>query len=113
MNSRINNLFNDIVNENLIDTRSEFEQILSEKLNIAIEEEKKKRYLKGAHHKNDDDDDNLDPVNKKALKGKHKDRKDKDLDNDGDVDDSDKFLHKKRKAITKKMKKEAHDRWQK
>ena len=28
----------------------------------------------------------LDPVNKKELKGKHKDRKDKDIDNDGDVD---------------------------
>ena len=43
----------------------------------------------------------LDPVNKKALKGKHKDRKDKDIDNDGDVDSSDKYLHKRRKAITK------------
>ena len=43
----------------------------------------------------------LDPVNKKALKGKHKDRKDKDIDNDGDVDSSDKYLHKRRKAVTK------------
>ena len=46
----------------------------------------------------------LDPVNKKALKGKHKDRKDKDIDNDGDVDASDKFLHKRRKAISKSKK---------
>ena len=45
----------------------------------------------------------LDPVNKKALKGKHKDRKDKDIDNDGDVDSSDKYLHKRRKAISKAM----------
>ena len=47
----------------------------------------------------------MDPVDKKELKGKHKDRKDKDIDNDGDVDSSDKFLHKRRKAITKAMKK--------
>ena len=33
----------------------------------------------------------LDPVGKE----------DKDIDNDGDVDSSDKFLHKKRKAISK------------
>jgi len=44
---------------------------------------------------------NLDPVNKKALKGKHKDRKDGDIDNDGDVDSSDQYLHKRRKAISK------------
>ena len=43
----------------------------------------------------------LDPVNKKELKGKHKDRKDKDIDNDGDVDSTDKYLHKRRKAISK------------
>jgi len=45
----------------------------------------------------------MDPVNKKALKGKHKDRKDKDIDNDGDVDASDKYLHKRRKAISSKV----------
>ena len=33
-----------------------------------------------------------------------KDRDDKDIDNDGDSDDSDKFLHKKRQAITKAVK---------
>jgi len=33
-----------------------------------------------------------------------KDREDKDIDNDGDTDDSDKFLHKKRQAITKAVK---------
>jgi len=43
----------------------------------------------------------LDPVNKKAAKKKFADRQDKDIDNDGDVDSSDKFLHKKRKAISK------------
>ena len=43
----------------------------------------------------------MDPVNKKELKGKFKDRTDKDIDNDGDVDSSDKYLHKRRKAISK------------
>lgn len=50
----------------------------------------------------------MDPVDKKALKGKHKDRKDKDIDNDGDVDGSDKYLHKRRKAISKAMSKEGY-----
>ena len=45
----------------------------------------------------------MDPVDKKALKGKHKDRKDKDIDNDGDVDGTDKYLHKRRKAVSKAM----------
>ena len=36
-----------------------------------------------------------------------KDREDKDIDNDGDVDDSDEYLHKKRQAITKAVKKES------
>lgn len=43
----------------------------------------------------------MDKVNPVAVKKKFKDRKDKDIDNDGDVDDSDKFLHKRRKAISK------------
>lgn len=46
----------------------------------------------------------MDPVNKKELKGKFKDRTDKDIDNDGDVDSSDKYLHKRRKAISKNIK---------
>lgn len=43
----------------------------------------------------------MDKVNPVAVKKKFKDRKDKDIDNDGDVDDSDRFLHKRRKAISK------------
>ena len=52
---------------------------------------------------NDDSDDGegLDKADPKAAKKKFKDRKDKDIDNDGDVDSSDKFLHKRRKAIGK------------
>ena len=45
----------------------------------------------------------LDAVNPKAAKKKFDDRKDKDIDNDGDVDSSDKFLHKRRKAIGKAL----------
>jgi len=41
----------------------------------------------------------LDAVDDKANDKKFTDRKDKDIDNDGDVDSSDEFLHKKRKAI--------------
>ena len=48
-----------------------------------------------------DDGDGMDAVQPKAVKKKFKDRKDKDIDNDGDVDDSDKFLHKRRKAVSK------------
>ena len=43
----------------------------------------------------------LDPVNKVAVKKKFDDRKDKDIDNDGDVDSTDKYLHKRRAAISK------------
>ena len=48
----------------------------------------------------------LDPVNKKAVMKKFDDRKDRDIDNDGDVDSTDKYLHKRRQAISKAIKKE-------
>jgi hypothetical protein len=48
----------------------------------------------------------MDAVNKTAVKKKFDDRKDKDIDNDGDVDASDKYLHKRRKAISKAIKSE-------
>ena len=48
----------------------------------------------------------MDKVNKVALGKKFKDRKDKDIDNDGDVDSSDKYLHKRRKAVSKAISKE-------
>ena len=51
----------------------------------------------------------MDPVDKDELKGKHADRDDKDIDNDGDADKSDEYLHKKRKAISKNMKKEGDE----
>ena len=55
-------------------------------------------------------EEGLDPANPVAVKKKYKDRKDKDLDNDGDTDSSDKYLHKKRKAISKAMNKEHHEK---
>ena len=59
--------------------------------------------LKNETNKNDksDDGDGLDAVQPKAVKKKFADRKDKDIDNDGDVDSTDKYLHKRRKAISK------------
>jgi hypothetical protein len=48
----------------------------------------------------------LDKVNPDAVKKKFDDRKDKDIDNDGDVDSTDKYLHKRRKAISKAAAKE-------
>ena len=64
-------------------------------------------YFISETNKNDksDDGDGLDAVQPKAVKKKFKDRKDKDIDNDGDTDNSDKFLHKKRKAISKAISK--------
>ena len=46
----------------------------------------------------------MDPVDPKALKGDFEDREDKDINNDGKVDDSDRYLHKRRQAISKAMK---------
>ena len=67
------------------------------------------KVMKTETNKNDksDDGDGLDAVQPDAVKKKFKDRKDKDIDNDGDVDSSDKFLHKRRKAVSKAMNNES------
>jgi hypothetical protein len=46
----------------------------------------------------------MDPVDPKANQKDFDDRKDKDIDNDGDVDKTDKYLHRRRKAVTKAVK---------
>ena len=56
-----------------------------------------------------DDGEGMDKVQPKALKKKFKDRKDKDIDNDGDVDSSDKYLHNRRKTVSKNVKKGEKD----
>ena len=56
-------------------------------------------YLSMVSETADLDESKLDPVDDKANDKKFKNRKDKDIDNDGDVDSSDEFLHKRRKAI--------------
>ena len=47
----------------------------------------------------------MDKVDQKELEKDFDDRDDKDIDNDGDADKSDKYLHNRRKAVSKAMKK--------
>ena len=72
---------------------------------VVIRSQKKKMKEDNTNDKSDDGE-GLDKVQPKAVKKKFKDRKDKDIDNDGDVDSSDRYLHKRRKAISKAIKKE-------
>ena len=51
----------------------------------------------------------LDPVDNKELEKDFDDRDDQDIDNDGDVDKSDKYLHKRRKTVKKAIKKSNED----
>ena len=81
----------------------------------SIEESILKMWEKAAKQAEDntndksDDGEGMDKVQPKALKKKFKDRKDKDIDNDGDVDSTDKYLHKRRKAVSKAIAKENLD----
>ena len=51
----------------------------------------------------------LDPVDNKELEKDFDDRDDQDIDNDGDIDKSDKYLHKRRKTVKKAIKKSKED----
>ena len=75
------------------------------KLGLEIAKAVRTVKVMGETNKNDksDDGDGLDAVQPKAVKKKFADRKDKDIDNDGDEDETDKYLHKRRKAISKSM----------
>ena len=55
-----------------------------------------------------DIDEALDKVDPSKVEPEDdfEDREDKDIDNDGDTDDSDEYLHKKRQAISKAIKKQ-------
>ena len=73
---------------------------------MAAKEKGEKTFtVAGKHYDVKKEEDKLDKVNPVAVKKKFKDRKDKDIDNDGDVDDIDRFLHKRRKAISKAVSK--------
>ena len=72
---------------------------------IVIDKSKEKEYLKKGWQLAEKK--KLDSVDPKAVKKDFDDRKDKDIDNDGDVDDSDEYLHNRRKAISKAISKES------
>jgi len=87
----------------------------TEKENMNIEEtikqvvegyHSKKKKTEDASNDKSDDGEGMDKVDPKAVKKKFKDRKDQDIDNDGDTDSTDKYLHKRRKAISKAVDKE-------
>jgi len=83
------------------DLNAEIEAAKQGKIKSLVDTIKSMYYNETNKNDKSDDGEGMDAVQPKAVKKKFKDRKDKDIDNDGDVDDSDKFLHKRRKAISK------------
>ena len=74
-----------------------------------VKQHKEGDYILDEDASNDksDDGEGMDKVDPKAVKKKFKDRKDQDIDNDGDVDSSDEYLHKRRRAVSKAVSKES------
>ena len=66
-------------------------------------------HVYGHDDKDSEMEEKLDKVDPSKVEPEDdfKDREDKDIDNDGDVDDSDEYLHKRRQAISKAIKKES------
>ena len=79
---------------------------IEETIKQVVEGYHKKKKMEDASNDKSDDGEGIDKVDPKAVKKKFKDLKDKDLDNDGDTDSTDKYLHKRRKAISKAVDKE-------
>ena len=98
-------------NPNYFDRKSgSLERAVLDAINgVKTQIEEKKSVKETNKNDKSDDGEGMDAVQPKAVKKKFDDRKDKDIDNDGDVDSSDKFLHKKRKAISKAINKEEKD----
>ena len=94
--------------EDLKNISAAYLEVVTEKNKESNEKHKAlmKKADEDASNDKSDDGDGMDKVDPKASKKKFADRKDKDVDNDGDVDASDKFLHKRRKAIGKAMAKD-------
>jgi len=94
--------------EDLKNISAAYLEVVTEKNKESNEKHKElmKKADEDASNDKSDDGDGMDKVDPKAAKKKFADRKDKDVDNDGDVDASDKFLHKRRKAIGKAMAKD-------
>ena len=90
-----------------IDMQEEQKISLEEAVMLSVFGEAKKdekKDKKAPETDKDDDGEGMDPVDKKALKKDYDDRAkdgDGDIDNDGDEDKNDKYLHKKRQAVTK------------
>ena len=95
-------IINALVAGDLTSAKKMTSSVLDEKIHDVLELSKVEVTEKTYNKKKDEE--KLDPVDHSELKGKHKDREDKDIDNDGDVDSSDKYLHKRRKAVSKAIK---------
>ena len=85
---RVTAMFGDGIKEVDLDEIDDW-YIDGESVTVPLSEKKKKK---------------LDRVDTKGLEGEWGDRDDRDIDNDGDEDESDKYLHKRRKKIKKSMK---------
>ena len=90
----------------LVDPKKEVMVVKNNKV-IVVDKKDEDKYLRMGYSLAEKE--KLDPVNKDALKKKFDDRKDKDIDNDGDVDSTDKYLHTRRKAVSKAISKENYE----